>query len=313
VLSGRLSLFCFVCLLFAGRGAVLAQNTSVIDQARLFRESNSPATLRDDANDSALPQSDETESEDDSFGTQQILKEQEKRTTVTISAGISGVFTSNAALTRHDRRHDVFGVAEVGAAWTPRLSPTLEANAGAHASVFRYVRTPELDFENLGGGAGLTWAPQNLGGVSFFIRYDLTYLLDGEGEHILTDHVFTGGVQKVFALSRAQALTFGASGSLDFSDPGSAQRHQLGGFVNYHVQIARDLGIDLLWRPSAHFYEELEREDFNNIVSLTLRYRLSKYADLSAFASYSINRSEDIAFDYDVLTSGAGVVLALRF
>ncbi len=78
-------------------------------------------------------------------------------------------------------------------------------------------------------------------------------------------------------------------------------------------RIARDLGIDLLWRPAAHFYEELDRTDFNNIVSLTLRYRLSKYADLSAFASYSLNRSENTAFDYGVLTSGAGVVLAVRF
>ena len=314
VLPPRLLLLSFLCLLISGHRGLLAQNTSVIDQARLFREANSPAGLRDDANNTALPASDEeTVSEDDSMGVQQILKEQQKRPTFAITAGISEVFTSNAALTRNDERHDLFGVAELGVSWTPRLSPTVEANAAAHASIFRYVRTSELDFENLGVGAGLGWAPEALGGVSFFARYDLTQLLDTSGEHILTDNVFSAGTQKVFVFGRAQALTVGATGNLSFSDPVSAQRHQLSAFASYHVQIARDFGADLLWRPAGHFYEELGRMDFNNIISLTMRYRLSKYADFSAFASYGANRSESMAFDYDVLTTGAGVVFALRF
>ena len=207
----------------------------------------------------------------------------------------------------------MFGVAEVGIAWTPRLSPTVEANAGAHASLFRYVRTPELDFANLGLGVGLAWTPQNLGGVGFFARYDLTELLGSDGDHILTDNVFTAGGQKVFVFGRAHALTLGATGSLGISDPQSAQRHQVSAFASYHVQIARDFGADLLWRPAAHFYEQLDRTDLNNILSLTLRYRISKFADLSAFASYGGNRSETEAFDYDVLTTGAGVVLAVRW
>ena len=313
VSAARLLVISFVCLLVSGHAALLAQNTSVIDQARLFREANSPATLRDAADDTALPASDDTGSEDDSMGVQQILKEHDKRPTLVISAGVSEVFTSNAALTRNEERPDVFGVGEVGVAWTPRLSPTVEVNAGAHASLFRYVRTPELDFANLGVGAGLTWAPQNLGGVSFFARYDLTELLGSDGDHILTDNVFTGGTQKVFAFGRAHALTLGATGSLGISDPQSAQRHQASVFASYHVQIARDFGADLLWRPSGHFYEQLDRTDFNNIISLTLRYKISKFADLTAFASYGANRSETPAFDYDVLTTGAGVVLALRF
>ena len=301
-------------LLLSGNGGLLAQNNAVIDQARLFRDANSPTGLREDANNTSLPASDDDPGyEDDSMGVQQILKEHDKRPTLVISAGVSEVFTSNAALTRNDERHDLFGVAEVGVSWTPRLSPTVEVNAGAHASIFRYVRTSELDFENLGFGAGLAWAPQGLGGVSFFARYDFTQLLDSDGDHILTDNVFSAGTQKVFVFGRAHALTVGATGSLSFSDPISAQRHQLSAFASYHVQIARDFGADLLWRPAGHFYEELGRTDFNNIISLTLRYRLSKYADFSAFASYGANRSETIAFDYDVLTTGAGVVFALRF
>ena len=313
MLPARLLLIPLICLLSSGPGALLAQNNSVIDQARLFREANAPGTLRDDANESALPASEDIATDDDSMGVQQILKEQEKRPTFVISAGVSEVFTSNVALTRNDERHDLFGVAELGAAWTPRLSPTVEVNAGAHASIFRYLRTPELNFENLGAGAGLAWTPEALRGLSFFGRYDLTQLLDPDGDHILTDNVFTVGTQKVIAFSRSQSLSVGATGSLSFSDPISAQRHQASAFASYHVQIARDFGVDLLWRPAVHFYEELGRTDFNNILSLTLRYRISTFADLSAFASYGINRSETIAFDYDVLTTGAGVVLALRF
>ena len=313
VLLRILLTFALAASFIGAPASLLAQNNAVIDQARLFRDANAPARARGEASDTALPVDDDTATDDDSMGVQQILKEQEKRPTFAVTVGVSEVFTSNVALTRLDERHDLFGVAEVGVAWTPRLSPTVEANAGAHASIFRYVRTPELDFENLGVGAGLTWAPQNLGGVGFFARYDLTQLLDSDGGHILTDNVFTVGGQKVIAFSRAQSLTIGGSGSLSFSDPISAQRHQAGVFATYRVQVARDFGVDLVWRPAFHFYEELGRSDFNNIVSMNLRYRISTFADLSAFASYGINRSETIAFDYNVFTSGAGVVLALRF
>ena len=313
VLPRNLLVFVFVYLLCVGQRGLLAQNSAVIDQARLFRDANAPGSLRGEATDTALPEQDESVSEDDSMGVQQILKEQKQRPTFAISAGLSEVFTSNAALTRRDERPDLFGVAELGASWTPRLSPTVEVNAGAHASLFRYVRTPELDFENLGVGAGLAWTPAALGGISFFARYDLTELLGSDGSHILTDHIFSGGVQKVFTFARAHALTVGASGSLGFSNPDTAQRHQAGGFVNYHVQIARDFGADLLWRPAGHFYQELDRTDFNNILSLTLRYRITPHADLSVFASYGANRSEDTAFDYNVATTGAGVVFTARF
>ena len=307
-----LILFSLLCLL-EGHNRVFAQNNAVIDQARLFREANAPGSLRGGGTETALPASDDVESDDDSMGVQQILKEQEKRPTFVITVGASEVFTSNAALTRRDERADLFGVGELGFVWTPRLAPTLEANAGGHASIFRYVRTSELDFENLGVGAGLTWAPQQLGGISFFARYDLTELLGSDGDHILTDHVFTGGAQKVIAFGRAHALTLGTIGSLGFSDPQSAQRHQVSAFASYHLQIARDFGADLLWRPAGHFYEELDRIDFNNIISLTLRYRVAPHADVSAFFSYGANRSEQMAFDYDVLTTGAGVVFSARF
>ena len=304
----------FAFLLFAGPFALLAQNNSIIDQARLFRESNTAAALRDDPLEpTAAPVDDDSGSADDSMGVQQILKEQEKRPTFTISGGLSEIFTSNAALTRRDERHDVFFVADVSATWTPRLSPTVEADIGGRASVFRYVRTPELDFESLAAGAGITWSPESLSGFSISARYDLTQLLDTHGDHILLDNDFTLNAQKVVIIGNAHAVTIGVTGSLDFSDPISAQRHQLGASANYHVQIARDFSADLLWRPVVHYYEELGRSDFNNILSLTLRYRLNKYADLSAFGSYGVNRSDSSAFDYEVFTTGAAVVLSLRF
>jgi hypothetical protein len=303
---------CVVCLVVTQQ-ALLAQSNAVIDQARLFRDTNTTAGVREGGAQVELVTEDATEADDDSMGVQQILKEHEQRPTLVITAGASEVFTSNAALTRSDTRHDLFAVANVGIVWTPRVSPTVEVNAAANASVFRYVRTPELNFENLSAGAGVAWTPQALRGFSVFARYDFTQLLDDSGDHILSDHVFTGGAQKVFAFGRAQALTVGVNGSLGFSDPVSAQRHQAGGFANYHVQIARDFGVDLLWRPAAHFYEELDRVDFNSVVSFTLRYRIGKNADLSAFASYGTNRSETEAFDYNVLTTGAGVTLSFRF
>lgn len=313
------------CLLSVGRsahaqfapvdpnGMLLAQNNAAIEQSRLYREAMPPVSSTVDAHGTSLPAADTTGSEDDSFGAQQILKQQERRPTIAVSGGASLVYTSNVALTRNNPRNDVFAVADAGVTWTPRLSRTVEANVGAHASIFRYSRTSALDFQNLGIGVGLAWTPATLRGVSVFGRYDLTYLTARGGDHILTDHVFSAGAQKVFVFGRSHALTVGVSGNAGLSDPSTAQRHQLGAFASYHLQLTRDLGADFLWRPAVHFYDDADRSDFNNILSASFRYRLTTYAELNAFVTYGANRSEDAAFDYDVFTTGVGASVTVRF
>jgi hypothetical protein len=292
---------------------LLAQNSSAIEQSRLYREAAAPGVARVDANGNALPEAASTSSGDDSFGAQKILKTQERRRTFVVTGGTSLVYTDNVALTRRGKHDDVFAVVNAGIDWSPRLGQNVEGSFGAHASVFRYDKTEALDFQNFGLSAGVAWNPPALRGVTFFGRYDFTELLDRDGDEILMDHTLTLGVQKSVALARSHGVIFGATAVFGISDPSAAQRSQIGAFVGYHLQLTRKLQTDLLYRPAVHFYTDSGRADLNQILTWNLRYQFTEWAELNASVTYGVNRSERAVFDYNVLTTGASLGVIIRF
>lgn len=285
---------------------------SSIEQARLFQSTPKTSDATVNADGMALPAS-EGDATDDSFGAQMILKNQPRVRTFVLAGDASLFYTDNVALTRRDRRGDAFFVGHAAASWTPRLSPTVEAQIGAAASVFRYHRTSELDFTSLTAGAGLSWAPTNFGGVSLFARYDFIELLNRQSSEILQDHEFTVGAQRTFALGRSHSIVVGGTGMFGISTPDAAQRNQTGLFIGYHLQVTRAFGADLFYRPAFYYYGEADRRDFNQTVSFNLRYQLTPWADANGFLAFTDNRSNRSVFDYEVVSTGAGLGVTVRF
>ncbi|HEV3410592.1 MAG TPA: hypothetical protein VG095_09870, partial [Chthoniobacterales bacterium] len=95
-------------------GTLLAQNDPAIDRARLQRDLAPPVSIGVDANGTAIAATEPTESEDDSFGAQVILKQQERMRSFVVTGGVAVNYTNNVALTRRDERHDLFVVADAG-------------------------------------------------------------------------------------------------------------------------------------------------------------------------------------------------------
>jgi hypothetical protein len=120
-------------------------------------------------------------------------------------------------------------------------------------------------------------------------------------------------VQKGFALGRAHAFTLGALASLGISTPSEAQRNQVGLLAGYHLLLTRSLETDLLYRIAYQSYSDSSRGDLNQVFSWNLRYRLTEWAEASAFFSFGSNRSNVGAFDYDVFSTGGGLGLTTRF
>jgi hypothetical protein len=287
------------------------QPASSIERARLFQ--NTP-TATVNADGMALATDDSEAASDDSFGTQVILTKRERPKTVSLTGDVSVFFTDNAALTPNDKIDDVFFVTNAGASWTPRINPRLEGQLSAHASIFRYGSTSALDFENLGLGAALFWSPEHFADIALFARYDFIELLDRHSNEILRDHEFTVGGQKIFAVGKSQSFfTLGASVTGDISQPSSAQRQMAAIFAGYHWQITRAFEAELYYRAAGYFYNHADHADFNQVVSGSLRYRLSRNADLNGFVSFSSNRSEKTRFDYNAVTAGGGVGVTVRF
>ncbi len=288
-----------------------AASASAIEQSRLFETTPAAPIPAVDADGNVI--ADTSNSEDDSFGAQMILKEQERVRPFTLSGGAAFYYTNNVALTRRDTREDVFAVLSAAGSWNKKVSQEIQASVGLQAATFRYNDSSQLNFTNLGAGLGLSWTPPRWNGVGFFGQYDFTELIDRNGHEILRDHQFSGGGQKVFALGRAHAVVVGVLGSVGISQPSAAQRDQIGGFAGYHLRLTRALETDLTYRLAYQVYNGSSRQDFNQVFSATLRYHLAEWAEASAFFSYGGNRSNTAAFDYDVISSGGGVGFTTRF
>ena len=301
----------FVILVVTFQKAHAQQAVSSIEQSRLFQQTPTATNLAVNADGTALADGDE--SSDDSFGTQVILKERERSRAFLLTGDTSVFYTSNAALTPDARIDDAFLVADAGLSWAPRLAPRVEAQFGLRASIFRYNRTSVLDFENLGAGAGLSWNPENFGGVGLFARYDFSQLLDKHSSKILSDHELSVGAQKSFALSRSDAINAGLVASAGVTDPHSAQRDQLGVLIGYHRDLCRGVDTDLTYRVALYRYNHDGRVDVNQVLSANLRYRFNVSLDAEIFLSFGDNRSNRSLYDYEVFTGGGGLGLHVRF
>ncbi len=294
-------------------GVLLAQN-STIEQARLFARPAGTESTGMTADGTPLPDGDKGNSDDDSFGAQQILKSQPPRNPeFSVSGDASMFYTNNVALTRRNTIDDGLFVSNAAFSWNHVVNPELQIQAGLHVSLFRYVNTSALDFENLGAGLGATWAPHNPWGLTFFGRYDFSELLDRHSRELLEDHEFTAGAQKAWVFNRTHALTAGVIGSVGISDPFAAQRDQIGGFAGYHLNLSRQMDAELTYRLSGFFYDGGGRDDLNQTVSVALRYHFAPWAEAGALLSFGSNRSSKSVFDYDVFNTGGSVGLTIRF
>ena len=294
-------------------GSLSAQTNPAVETSRLFERSAPPTGGMVTPDGMALPQGEGSTYEDESFGAQQILKTQEKIPAFTLGGSLSGFYTNNVALTRSNTISDSFLVGAAFFNWTPQINPTLQFQFGAGVSFFRYWDTQELDFENVGTGVGLLWTPPNLGGLGFLVRYDFTELLDPGSNEILQDHEFSVALQKLLVLGRSHSLTFGVIGSVGISDPFSEQRDQIGFAVGYHLQLTRQLGSDLGYRLSGYFYNDGGRDDLNQVFSLGVHYYITPWASIDGYVTGAVNSSNRAAFRYDVISTGGGAGLTVRF
>jgi hypothetical protein len=305
----------FVCLLLSTAAIARSQQAaSSITQARLFPNPTTSGAVSVDANGTALSEDESaSDSGDDSFGAQIILKNQERRRLYTVFADVSAYHTNNVDLDAARSRSDSFLAGNLGAAWRPAIRQDLIADFSGGMSVFRYDRASELDFEKLWAGAGLSWAVPRAAGIIVFGRYDFSEVLDASSNELLQDHEFSVGAQKIFVLGRSHYLATGLTGIVGLSTPRSEQRDQVAIHAAYHLQVTRSFDVDLLYRYAAQFYNEGGRIDRNQTLSLSMGIAATRWLRVAGSISAARNDSNQSAFEYDVFNVGGGLKLELTF
>jgi hypothetical protein len=288
------------------------QAVSSINESRLFAPPTATGT-------SAVAPEDEeaagesTTSGDESFGTQLILKSQDRPKQFAVFDDVSVIYTNNVDLTPNHTRSDVFLVTNTGAAWRPTIARGLFGEISIAGSIFRHDRASELDFERIASGTALSWVVPGGHGVVAFSRYDFTELINRHGSELLQDHEFTMGAQRTFVFNHSHFLTTGVSGIAGISDPHSQQRDQAAVQAAYHLQVTRSFGADLLYRYAAQFYADDGRIDHNQTLSLNAGVALTRWLRLDTTLSGARNDSNRGAFEYEALSAGGTVRVGIRF
>jgi hypothetical protein len=250
----------------------------------------------------------------ESFGVQQLLKEQERLRYWRIAPELSAFATNNVGLTRTAEKRDSFLLAILPVEYRRPLGRRWALMGDLRFSVFRYNRFSVLDFNSLDVGAGMNYHSDWLGGSDWFARYNFNALFAANnGDTFFKNHTILLGVQKAFPFSQAHYAYVGLTGQLGFADPSISQRSEVVAFAGYHLQATRNLEVDLLYRTAGYFYSEIDRREWNQTISLGVRYRFNER--FSGFASsYAVwNRSSAPVFDYDAANAGGGLTFAFDF
>lgn len=288
------------------------QAVSSINESRLFTPPTATGTTAiEPEGEEAAGES--TTSGDESFGTQLILKSQERPKQFAVFDDVSVIYTNNVDLTPNHTRSDAFVVANSGAAWRPTIAPGLFGEISIAGSIFRHDRASDLDFERISSGTALSWVVPGGHGVVAFGRYDFTELINSHGSELLQDHEFTLGAQRTFVFNRSHFLTTGVSGIAGISDPHSQQRDQAAVQAAYHLQITRSFSTDLLYRYAAQFYADDGRIDHNQTLSLNAGVAVNRWLRVDTTLSGARNDSNRGAFDYEALSVGGAVRVGIRF
>lgn len=308
--------FIFSVLFFAATTALRAAPVeSQIEQARQFNEHLQ--TIKPESQRTGIASGEVTPNEveeQSDLGAQVVLKEKEEsQKPFSVFADVSGYYTDNVALARTGRLGDGFLVTTFGGAYEPKLTENLTGELSFRGGLFRYDKFSNLDFNSVDAGAGLSYRLRKFYDSTVYARYNFTDLIsDDNGDEFLQNHAFTLGIQKIFPLARAHYALLGASAQWNISDPSAARRDEYSIYAAYHVDLTRRISADLGSRTSVYFYQN-ERHDFNESLSATLRFKVTKWLSLGATTSFAVNNSNDSVFDYHVFNVGGGVSANVEF
>jgi hypothetical protein len=250
---------------------------------------------------------------DPDLGEQVILKRREKVRPFTLSADVSGFYTTNAALTDDFKVDDYFMAAQVALSYQPQLAKSLYGEITVRQAFFRYNEFDELDFNSLNAGGGLTYVIQPLWNTALSLRYNYNRLTDGSGhDEFFRNHTITLSLLKTFELSKAHYIYVGASGLLSWAEPKPSERDEYGIYAGYRANLTRALTADAYYRLAFFDYTQ-GRNDWNQTLAFALRCNVTRALSVSASASFGFNNSNQNVFDYQVFNAGLSVTASMSF
>jgi hypothetical protein len=302
--------------LFLSTAAVSAQSVPPqIEQARRSSATDVPSLPRDENSlNSPMPTFAAESPGDDDLGQQVILKSKSVYQPLSLFLGTQADYTSNVGLSEGFEEEDWFWRTTIGATYAPRIGNSLLGNLTVSQEVFRYNKYGVLDFESLHLGAGLSYNLWFLYGINAGVEFAYNRLTaDDYSDEVFSNRTLTLTLSRNFILSRAHYFYVISSAEMGWSDPEQAERDEFTFVGGYHVRLARNFELNLLYRLAYYHYTQVDREDLNQTVQLTARYHLTKWLSANASIGGTTNDSDRRGFDYETLNTSVGAFLSWKF
>lgn len=309
------AVFCS-CLLGYSATPSQAQRSGQIDRAELLQETPAMRTsgffnfTLDDENDLFAPAT----PGDDDIGIQMLLREQSEIKYFTFYGEIAGYYTSNIALTNRPEVDGAFLSAQSGLVYSRPIGGSLLVMGAVRQQSIRYDRLSAFDFDSLIADVGATYIARDFFDLNVYFRYRYNRLMEPfYSSSFFNNHTITFGLQKFWTYSRGIWFYAGAEGVFGFSSPSLNQRDVGAFYFGGNVDLTRRLAVQLFYRGAYQTYNNINRDEFNQALSLMFIFQLTDWASINFQTSWASNYANRSVFDYTAFNLGGGLQVQLQF
>ncbi len=253
---------------------------------------------------------------DSDLGEQEILDHVERYEPFTALMAVSLLYTSNVALASHGERSDLIVAPAAAFFYQPQFTPTLYGLVDVRQQFFFYDRFNAFDFASMDVEAGLTYFLPEFHNLILRGEYDFNRLTfsDRVLDEFFENHSIILNAEVPFRFSRAHQLSLGADANLSVAaDHQSPRRNNYEAYAFYSLHLTRAFSIESIGRVVERDYNQNDRTDLSEILSLTANYRLMKWWTVSAISSFAHSDSNHDVFDYNVVNVGGALSLSAKF
>lgn len=290
------------------------QAVQVQDRAQLLRPPTSQTDPYSEENGVENGQAVESPNDAD-IGEQEILKRIQRYEPFTVSISTPFYYTSNVALSRTAEKSDVLFAPAVGITYSPRFTGTLFGSVTLQRQEFYYDEFGELDFGSFDFRAGLFYIMPKLHNLMLRAEYGYNRLtFSNSFNDFFSNHSIFLGAELPFRIGRAQQFSLGGGTNISLqAEPSPPRRHEFDVYAGYSVRITRALTLGAVGRIFVRDYNNIDRTDVSEVLSLTANYQITEWFSAGAATTLAWSQSSLSVFDYKVANIGGALSLSFKF
>jgi hypothetical protein len=229
---------------------------------------------------------------------------------------------SNARLASANAQDSTLIIERLSLRYSREFAPQWRVTSTARQQFFWFTSLPSSDFLGQSLDTDVSYQIKGVVPKVFELVFDPRLFLGcnlyryedyNTGSQFVKAAVIRGGSDHAIPFFNGQsAFFYGYTGSVENTTPGTFDKHQHQVYGGWNqTVIPRYISAQAFYRFAYSEYTNVDRDDKNNLMGLTLNYRVNEWVNLSGFANYTRNISN--VAEYQNLATGVLFNFNYRF